>query len=767
MKQAFALIELLVLIAFAAFVVGMLMPANHRAALDSAHGLRNDRASDLTVQSDFLTQAERRTRKMATDGPTDEKASDVQLFVSTRGDDGWPGRLPEPNAEGTDGPLRSLEGARRAVRRLREEAALEGPVTVRLRGGRYVLDEPVTFRPEDSAPVTYESYPGEEAILDGGRRITGWRIDEVNGRTCWVTELPEVAEGEWYFRQLFVNGERRRRARLPKEGTYVMEDVPGREPDARWGSGHDRQFRAAEGEFGSFHNLSDVEVVALHFWLEERSPVADYDEDTRMVTLERPTRGPLSEDRAGHFASYYIDNVFEGLTEPGEWYLDRASGQLYYVPMPGEAPETSEVFAPRLLQFLRLLGDAREGRHMEFLRFRNLTFEHSRWTHPGAEDDDAVTCFRGRRAEGRWVGRVHRGGRACGGQAASDVPGAIYVEGARNCVFEACRVRHVGWYGMELVDGCRGNRFVGNEIADMGGGGIKLNGGAERGPLQTSHQRITDNHIHAGGRVFHCAVGILLMSASSNDLSHNHIHDFYYTGISCGWTWGYDRNSVFDNRIEHNHIHNLGQGVLSDIGGIYTLGVQPGTVIRGNLIHDVVARNYGGWGIYPDEGTSHVIIENNICHDFSHEPFSQHFGRENIVRNNIFALGKDGTVGHGRADEGHSAFNLRQNILVTDGASMFRGGYGVRMTQRNHWSDLNLMWDVSGEPLSFRDRHETVDLEGWRALRHDRHSLVADPGFRDVEARDFRLSEGSPALQLGFEPIDMSNVGPRPPEERG
>jgi len=104
------------------------------------------------------------------------------------------------------------------------------------------------------------------------------------------------------------------------------------------------------------------------------------------------------------------------------------------------------------------------------------------------------------------------------------------------------------------------------------------------------------------------------MHAAGNIITHNHIHDLYYTGISAGWRWGYNESVARDNLIEKNHIHDIGQGWLSDMGGIYTLGVQPGTVLRGNLIHDVNKASYGGWAIYLDEGSSHIIVENNICY---------------------------------------------------------------------------------------------------------------------------------------------------------
>ncbi len=130
--------------------------------------------------------------------------------------------------------------------------------------------------------------------------------------------------------------------------------------------------------------------------------------------------------------------------------------------------------------------------------------------------------------------------------------------------------------------------------------------------------------------------------AAGNRIAHNHIHDLFYSGISVGWSWGYGESVARDNAIAHNHVHDVGQGLLSDLGGIYLLGVSAGTTVRNNLVHDVRRYHYGGWGIYPDEGTSHVVIEDNVCYDTDSQALHQHYGRENLVRNNIFAWGARG-----------------------------------------------------------------------------------------------------------------------------
>jgi len=688
---------------------------------------------------------------------TDHRFSNHDLYVSPDGNDNWSGRLDTPNESRTDGPLATLAGARDAIRELKRTGALDQPLTVWIRDGRYQLTEPVVFGPEDSAPVTYASYPGEEAVLDGGKKIEGWRVEEKDGKTIWVTELPEVEAGKWYFHQLFVNGNRRPRTRLPKQGYYWIEDVPDIDFSAQLFEGSDR-FQCAPGDIKNWHNLTDVDVVVLHYWIEERMPVASFDEETNMVTSSRRSIFSLKDDFVPRYARYYVENVFEALSEPGEWYLDRSTGKLYYIPMPGEHPETAQAFAPVATQLLRLEGNPEKDQFVEFLRFRGLSFQHTEWQQPAGGGE-----------------RFNRPGIdfAAAPQAAFNIPGIIYMRGACNCVVEDCEIEHIGWYGIELSQGCKGNRIIHNHISDVGAGGIKLDGGPAGSPqaLHTGNNWITDNTIHIGGRVFHSAVGILSVHSFANRISHNHIHDLFYSGISCGWVWGYADNISKDNLIEKNHIHNLGQGLLSDMGGIYTLGVQPGTVIRGNLIHDIEKSNYGGWAIYPDEGSSHIIIENNICYRTSSQCFHQHYGRENIVRNNIFAFGREGQIALGRGEE-HNSFTFEKNIVISAGQPLFIRGYAGGFDQHPFISDLNLFWDISDGEMACggQSRDENArwsfvpeyTLEEFRQLGYDMHSIVADPKCSDPENGDFTLADDSPALSLGFKPIDMSDLGPRP-----
>ena len=274
---------------------------------------------------------------------------------------------------------------------------------------------------------------------------------------------------------------------------------------------------------------------------------------------------------------------------------------------------------------------------------------------------------------------------------------------------------------------------------------MKLNGAtAEQSPLRRNgRNRVTDNHIHHGGKVFHSAVGILSMHSFGNALSHNHIHDLYYSGISCGWVWGYRDNISHDNHIEHNHIHHLGFGWLSDMGGIYTLGVQPGTVLRGNLIHGVTMAGYGGWAIYPDEGSSHLVIEDNIGYDTSSQGFHQHYGRENVVRNNIFVLGREGMVRRTRLED-HVSFTLEKNVIVAQGQPIY---YGDRLEGGMIITDTNLLWDAAGEVIF----HAKLSNDEWREMGFDRNSVVAGPRLRRCGERGLHAASGLASVCTRFQ----------------
>jgi len=650
---------------------------------------------------------------------------EADFYVAPDGNDSWSGKLHTKDASGRDGPFATLARARDALRALPRDRDL----TVLVRGGTYFLDEPLVFRPEDSGSesgrVIYAAFPGESPVLSGGRRITGWTRPKGG---LWVAEVAGVNSGEWRFRQLFVNGSRRPRTRLPRQGFFRVAGLAGVDPGGNYQT-PSGSFEFAQGDLrASWANLSDVEVVVLHFWVDTHLPIATIDEEKRLVTFTRKSRRRFTDDFNREGARYYVENVREALGAPGEWYLDRRLGVLSYVPKPGESPDRAEAIAPRLAQLVRLEGRPEEGRFVERIEFRGLTFSHTDWDLPPNDAGDI--------------------------QAAVGVPGALYARGARHCRVERCTFSHLGTYGIELEDGCSDWEIARNEFADLAGGGVKITGGDASSPPARRTERIavTDNHMHDLGATWHSAVGILLRHAAGCTLSWNHIHHLYYTGISAGWVWGYGPSVSRENKIESNLIHHVGQGLLSDMGGIYTLGVSPGTVIRGNVIHDVESWGYGGWGIYTDEGSSHILIEGNLVYRTKSAGFHQHYGRENVIRNNIFALGREAQLMRTRK-EPHLSFTFERNIVYFKEGQLL----GSNWDDDKYAFDYNLYWDARKQPLRFAK----WSLEEWRKRGQDVHSILADPLFRDPERGDFALVQGSPASRIGFRPVDAKAAGPR------
>jgi parallel beta-helix repeat protein len=219
-----------------------------------------------------------------------------------------------------------------------------------------------------------------------------------------------------------------------------------------------------------------------------------------------------------------------------------------------------------------------------------------------------------------------------------------------------------------------------------------------------------------------------------------------------GWTWGYAANQSKGNIIEYNHLHDIGKEMLSDMGGIYTLGEQPGTRIRNNLIHDIASFTYGGWGIYPDEGSSDMLIENNIVYHCKSAGFHQHYGRENLVRNNVWAFNRENQLMRTRV-EPHVSFIFERNIVYFDEGRLLGSNWtGDKFTMKD-----NLYFDTRGTGIRFAG----MSFDEWQASGQDKDSVIADPLFANAGNFDFRLRPESPALKMGFQQIDMSTVGPR------
>lgn len=667
----------------------------------------------------------------------------ADFYVSPEGSDQWSGTLPQPKPDGKDGPFATPDRARDAVRQLRAEQTLRRPVTVMLREGVYRREAPLVFGPDDSgtpeSPVIYQSYPGERAVISGGRPITGWKPGPAG---VWTVELPDVKSGAAVFRQLFVNDQRRRRPRWPRQGTLTAAGAPridttgwvGNLPadNDQW-SKRAIQFRPGDLR-PEWTNLDDVEVVLLQFWMEARLRIQRIDADKNVALFTGGSWRPLTWSWG-----YYVDNVYEAFDAPGTWYLDRKQGLLSYRPAPGEEIDKLQIVAPVAEQLVRLEGEAGAGRFVRHVILRGLGFAHTNWTLP---------------AEGcAYI------------QAELPPPAAIHADGAAQCRIEGCELNHLGAWGIELRRGCRDNAIVRCTIRDTANGGIKI-GQPENCPRDVDETRgtlVADNRVLDAGQDFLGSSGIWIGQSGGNTVCHNEIAGPLMWGISVGWNWSYfPLNRARDNLIEQNHVHHVGSGILGAHAGIYALGTSPGTVIRNNHIHHVFHADHwrgAGEGIILDNGCCGILVENNVVHDAVAGGFGTNFNCfGNLILNNIFAYGKEyqltvyGDAPSGRPQPKGELF-ARNIVLFREGPLIKEKDWPAFTTL---W-DYNLYWHEGGEPVRFMK----YSFDEWKAKGLDEHSLVADPLFVDPENGDFSLKPESPAWKLGFQPIDLGRVGPR------
>lgn len=543
-------------------------------------------------------------------------AESAAFFVAANGSDSWSGRLSKPNTEGTDGPFATLQTARDAARKLGEEWKRK----IVVQAGRYFLDKTLVLNDKD-AGLTIESSPGAKVCLYGGRQIAGWEKDS---EKLYSAALPGVKDGKWDFRVLIVNGRYCPRARLPEKGAFQhlsSFDVPWM---TTTGGGWKRKptheelttLKYRPEDLGDRLDVNNAEITVYHMWDESLIGVASNDTKSHTLTFKTPSGHPPG---AFGVKKYVVWNIREGMTQPGQWHLDRTAGTVVYWPLPTEDMGKAEVFAPAIESIIKIQGTSD-------ITIRGLTL--------------SVTTTP----------------LEAGGFGAGRFDGAISVSSAENCRLIDLEILNVGGQGIKAsgkrvhIERCR--------VHHTGACGIRCSG---------TEVAVTDSHIHDIGLTYPSALA--LQGGGKDSLySHNEIHDAPYTAINCGGQ---------NNRIEHNLIYRA-MTELHDGGGIYCFAGN-GLVLTGNFIRDIVdTGGYGASAYYLDERSQNCLVEGNLSVGIV-RPSHNHMADNNTIRNNVFISSEDASLTFPRS----SGYTFEKNIIVAEGKIIFDNHEGITTWKDN------------------------------------------------------------------------------------
>ena len=495
-------------------------------------------------------------------------------------------------------PLATLEAARDAARKT--EA---GPHRIIVMPGEYFLAKTLELDARDNG-LTIEAGEGGKVTLYGGTRVTGWQPADDN---CWSAELAEVREGQWDFRALVVNGRLPDRARLPESGTFLHKSVF----DVRWlssvGGGWERKPTPEElatllyepADIPATLDVKNAELRVYHMWDESLCGVSSNDTQRHALILAPPAKSPPG---AFGVKKYVIFNTREGLTRPGQWYLDRTAGRVVYWPLPDEDMSRAGVVAPRLERIVSVAGSSEKP--AERITIRGVSIQAT------------TTPLK------------------AGGFGAYAFDGALGLERARQCVLEKLEICNVGGQGIlaRQVTDCR---ISDCHIHHTGACGIKADGAATA---------ISGNHIHHIGVYHPSAIALSVSHGSRSEsgqgfqVNRNEIHDTPYSGIV---------GSGSKHLIEENLISRV-MREMQDGGAIY--GGMRDSILRGNIVRDVVkmGEGYGVSSYYLDEGAEDCIVERNVSVGVE-RPTHNHITRNLIIRDNVFIAEADMTLSFQRS----------------------------------------------------------------------------------------------------------------------
>ncbi len=531
---------------------------------------------------------------------TPRSALSAEFYVAPDGSDAHPG-TPER-------PLATLEGARDAARK-----AEGGPHRIVVMPGDYFLTETFRLDARDNG-LTIEAAETGNAVLYGGTPVAEWRRD---GDDFWYAELPDVKEGTRDFRALVVNGRLAERARLPETGTFTHKSTWDVRYLSNVGGGFERDPTEEElttlfydpDDLPDTLDINNAEVRVYHMWDEGLCGVARNDTERHALILSTPPRFPPG---AFGVRQYVVLNTREGMTRPGQWYLDRTRGRLVYWPLPDEDMTQATVVAPRLETVIELAGSREE--RLTDITLRGLTIQAT--TTPLKASGFGAHAFEG----------------------------ALAIHWAQGGVLERLNICAVGGQGVKASEWLDG-RIVDCDVHQTGAGGLRLHGLG----LFVAHNRIRRVGLHYPGAIAMTAYTWRVDGANRMHIYRNEVHDAPYSGIVGGGP---------NFLIEENLIYRV-MREMQDGAAIYG-GIQD-SILRGNLVRGVVqmGEGYGVSAYYLDEGARDNVVERNVAIGVE-RPVHNHMARNSVIRNNVFIAEGDMALSFQRSSgctfEGNTLF---------------------------------------------------------------------------------------------------------------
>jgi hypothetical protein len=464
--------------------------------------------------------------------------------------------------------------------------------------------------------LTIKAARGEHPLLIGGRRLTGWTKD---GEKFWSVSIPEAVNRKWDFRLLVVNGHTCPRARYPEKGFLQHETIF----DVPWmsttGGGWKRKptqdelthLKYKAGELGDWLDINNAELTVYHMWDESTVGLKSIDTATRTLTFSNPAGNPPG---AFGVQKYVVWNIKEGMTQPGEWYLDRTQGKLVYWPLPKEDMTKADVWAPTLETIIDIYGEKSRPA-------KNITLEGLSLT-------------------------VTNTPLKSGGFGAGEFAGAVSVYGADHCVLKNLDIYNVAGQGINSWESDN-LHILDCDLHDTGANGIKATG---------ANIVCQNCLVHDPGILYPSAAGIWASGLKAL-VSHCEVYDTPYSAIIGGGDYTcYEYNLIYRAMKE-----------LHDGGGIYA-GFSKGMTLRGNVVRDIVdTGGYGASAYYLDEQSQDCLVEGNLSVNVAH-PTQNHMAKNNIIRNNVFIVNGDCVTTFARCQN----YTLEKNIYYATGNIIFR-----------------------------------------------------------------------------------------------